>query len=54
MGLYIPLETMINKDDKTARIQSLRPRIKSGNLQFSKRQRQLLDEAVEEEHVILF
>jgi len=45
MGLYIPLETMINKDDKIARIQSLRPRIKSGNLQFSKRQRQLLDEA---------
>ncbi len=44
MGLYIPLEAVINKDDKIARIQSLRPRIKSGNLQFSKKHRQLLED----------
>ena len=42
--IYIPLEAVINKDDKIARIQSLRPRIKSGNLQFSKKHRQLLEE----------
>lgn len=44
IGIYIPLEAVINKDDKIARIQSLRPRMKSGNLQFSKKHRQLLDE----------
>lgn len=44
LGLYIPLEAMINKDDKISRIQSLRLRMKSGNLQFSKKHRQLLDE----------
>lgn len=45
IGLYPPIEEVINKDDKTARIQSLRPRIKSGNLQFSKKHRHLLEEA---------
>jgi predicted phage terminase large subunit-like protein len=44
VGLHIPLEAVINKDDKIARIQSLRPRFKSGNLQFSKKHRQLLEE----------
>ena len=44
LGLYIPLEAVVNKNDKIARIQSLRPRMKSGNLQFSKKHRQLLDE----------
>ncbi len=43
-GLYIQLETVINKDDKIARIQSLRTCLKSGNLQFSKKHRQLLEE----------
>ena len=43
--LYPPIVEVINKDDKVARIQSLRPRIKSGNLQFSKKHRHLLEEA---------
>ena len=45
IGLYPPIEEVINKVDKIARIQSLRPRIKSGNLQFSKKRRHLLEEA---------
>jgi len=43
-GLYIPLEAISNKDDKISRIQSLRPRFKSRNLQSSKKHRLLLDE----------
>ena len=43
-GLYIPVEAVNNNNDKIARIQSLRPRMKNGSLQFSKKHRQLLDE----------
>jgi predicted phage terminase large subunit-like protein len=43
--LYPVIEPIINKDDKIARIQTLRPRINSSNLQFSKKQRQILEEA---------
>lgn len=44
-GLYPQIEAVVNKDDKISRIQALRPRILSGNLQFSKKHRQLLEEA---------
>ncbi|MCX5680274.1 MAG: hypothetical protein NTZ95_06475 [Candidatus Omnitrophica bacterium] len=43
--LYPVIEPIINKDDKISRIQTLRPRIISGNLRFSKKGRQLLEEA---------
>lgn len=43
--LYPVIKPIINKDDKIARIQTLRPRIISGNLRFSKKHRQLLEEA---------
>jgi predicted phage terminase large subunit-like protein len=44
-GLFPNIVPMNNKDDKIARIQTLRPRIMSGNLQFSRKHRQLLEEA---------
>ncbi|MBP7055708.1 MAG: phage terminase large subunit [Candidatus Omnitrophica bacterium] len=43
--IYPNIEAIINKDNKISRIQTLRPRILSGMLQFSKRHRQLLEEA---------
>ena len=43
--LYPIIEPIINKDNKVARIQTLRPRMISGNLRFSKKHRQLLEEA---------
>ena len=45
IGLYPNIVPMNNKDDKIARIQTLRPRIMSGNLQFSRKHRPLTEEA---------
>lgn len=45
IGLYPNIVPMNNKDDEIARIQTLRPRIMSGNLQFSRKHRPLLEEA---------
>ena len=45
MRIYPNIEAIVNKDNKISRIQTLRPRILSGNLQFSRKHRQLLEEA---------
>jgi predicted phage terminase large subunit-like protein len=44
LSLYPPIESLINTENKISRIQSLRPLMLSGNLQFSMKHRQLLEE----------
>jgi len=43
-GLYLPVEDIQNSSDKLGRIQGLQPLIRSGTLQFSRRQTQLLEQ----------
>ena len=44
MGMCIPVEQIRNTTDKRARIETLQPMIKNGTIQFSRRQRQLLEQ----------